>query len=206
VTIRPGLPRRAGWRAATGHRGRAAAALLAALLVAGSPGEAQAQAPERVSGHDSTRDRVRESIPGAEARVERMAAIVRERLGLTEAQGARLREVTGRFAALRERALREERTARRALRAELARGAAADQDEVERQLEALLALQGRRIELVRVEQRELARFLTPVQRAEFFALQERAFRAAHQLRMRRDGRHPEGAGSNPGLSRGVPPR
>mgnify|MGYP002779505655 CR=1 FL=1 len=188
------------------RRGGAVAAfrrgvLLAALAlgaVGGPIGLAAAQPPER----DGERDRVREALPGARPRVDRMAALVRERLGLDEAQGARLREVTGRFAGERERLLRDERAARRALRAELARGDAADGRAVERQLELLLTKQERRVELVRAEQRELARFLTPVQRAEFLALQERAFRAAQQQRARREFRHD---GIPPGADRGMPP-
>lgn len=175
---------------------------LAALWSAAGASAVHAQPPGRPPvQQDSTRDRVREAVPGAPSRVERMAALVRERLDLSEAQGARLRDVTGRFAAERERLLREERTARRALRAELARGEDADARAVERGIEALLTLQERRVELVRGEQRELARFLTPVQRAEFLALQERAFRAAQQARTRRALR---GSGAPPGADRGQP--
>jgi hypothetical protein len=42
------------------------------------------------------------------------------------------------------------------------------------------------VELVGQEQKELANFMTPVQRAEFLGMQERAFRAAQQLRQRRE--------------------
>jgi hypothetical protein len=53
-------------------------------------------------------------------------------------------------------------------------------------LDDLLALQRQRLELVGAEQQELSRFLTPVQRARFLALQERALRAAQRARMQRD--------------------
>ena len=57
-----------------------------------------------------------------------------------------------------------------------------------RMLDDLLAVQRSRVELVAAEQRDLGRFLTPIQRAEFLAMQERAFRAAQQMRMQREGR------------------
>jgi hypothetical protein len=79
----------------------------------------------------------------------------------------------------------EERETRRTLRAQLAAGDSADQQLVAQQLDALLHLQQQRVQLLADEQRELAAFLTPVQRAEFLGMQERAFRAAQQLRQQR---------------------
>ena len=54
-----------------------------------------------------------------------------------------------------------------------------------RQLDDLLRLQQRRTQILADEQRELAGFLSPVQRARFLGLQERAFRAAQQVRQKR---------------------
>jgi Spy/CpxP family protein refolding chaperone len=161
------------------RRGAALAAAAVAVLLAGTP--AGAQPP-------GGRDRVSERVLGARPGADRLAQAVRERLGLNDEQTRRLRDVTGRHAVERQRLLREERTLRRDLRGELARGQDAQQERVGRMLDVLVGLQRRRAELLVAEQRALAEFLTPVQRAEFLALQERAFRAAQQLRAQRDGR------------------
>jgi Spy/CpxP family protein refolding chaperone len=130
---------------------------------------------------------------------ERLEQVVRARLGLTDEQARRLREVTGRFGRERHQLLVEERETRRALRAVLGEGPAARRAAVEEQgvaaaIDRLLALQQRRLTLVQEEQRELARFLRPSQRAEFLGMQERAWGAARRLRVERERR---GAGRPP---------
>lgn len=117
--------------------------------------------------------------------LERLATVVARRLKLTTEQQTRLQTTTRRFATEREQLIAQERTARRTLRDQLARGDSADQPAVGKQLDELLRLQQRRSQLVADEQRELAAFLTPVQRAQFLAMQERAFRAAQQIRQKR---------------------
>jgi hypothetical protein len=160
-------------------------ALLGALFIAGAAtSRAQAQEP----AGDSSRERVSERVMGARPSVDRLAEAVQRRLGLNDEQARRLRDATGRYATQRHQLMRQERTLRRDLREELARGTAAQQERVGRMLDDLLGLQRSRADLVAAEQRDLARFLTPVQRAEFLALQERAFRAAQQMRLQREAR------------------
>jgi hypothetical protein len=159
-------------------------ALAGAMLMAAAATRAPAQSP----AGDSSRDRVSERVMGARPTVDRMAEAVRRRLGLTDDQERRLREVTASYAGQRQQLLRQERTLRRDLREELARGSGAQQERVGRMLDDVLGLQRRRAELLASEQRDLSRFLTPVQRAEFLALQERAFRAAQQMRQQREAR------------------
>jgi Spy/CpxP family protein refolding chaperone len=91
-----------------------------------------------------------------------------------------------------------ERESRRALRFEVSRGPAADQGRVRASLDALVSAQQRRAALLADEQRELAAFLTPLQRAQYLGLQERAFRAAQRLRGRRAGF--DSADSDPGIA------
>jgi hypothetical protein len=57
---------------------------------------------------------------------------------------------------------------------------------VETAIRQLIAVQKRRVELMEAEQRELAGFMTPVQRARFMALQEQMRRRLEQRRMRGD--------------------
>lgn len=161
----------------TGARVRrlALAALVAWPLVA-CPLGASAQPPGPLPG----------ARPGAPRQaMQRLAQVVQRRLGLTDEQAAQLRQATGRFAAQRQQLMVRERATRRALRAATERGDSADQDAVARQLDELLQIQQRRVQIVADEQRDLARFLTPLQRAQFLALQERAFRAAQQVRQQR---------------------
>jgi Spy/CpxP family protein refolding chaperone len=138
------------------------------------------------------------SLPDRRPRpgVERVAAAVQRHLGLTDEQAARLRVATRRFAAERDRLNREERAARIELRAAVAGRDSVNQQRVAQLLDELLRIRRRRVETLAAEQQELARFLTPVQRARFLALQERAMRAAQQARARR----PTRAGAD-----GVPP-
>jgi len=128
--------------------------------------------------------------------IERLRAVVQQRLQLTDDQTARLRETSQRYAEQRKALLRDERDARRTVRDEVSRGDAADQPRVQSALDRLYATQQRRTELAASEQRELAGFLTPTQRAQYAGMQERAFRAAQEIRQRRDAA---------GLTRGLPP-
>jgi Spy/CpxP family protein refolding chaperone len=162
---------------------RIAAAALSALLAGGVTADAHAQ--ERSGGSPDAAGRPR---PG----MERLARAIERGLALDEAQGARLRELSARYAERRQALVADERAARRTLREELSRGDAADQRRVAAALTSLLDAQRRRVALVDSEQRELAAFLTPVQRARFLALQERALRAAQRARLRREAGGPGG--------------
>jgi len=65
------------------------------------------------------------------------------------------------------------------------RDSLADQDRVSRMLDQLVDVQRQRIDVFAREQRDLARFLTPVQRAKYATLQEGLRRRVEQLRQRR---------------------
>lgn len=125
--------------------------------------------------------------PGRAA-VERLAAAVQRQLGLTTEQATRLRASTREFAAERDRLNRDERVVRLELRAAVMAGDSTNQPRIARLLDDLVRVQRRRVDLLANEQTELASFLTPLQRARFLALQERALRAAQQARARREGR------------------
>jgi hypothetical protein len=143
--------------------------------------------------------------PPPRAGLERLAAIVQRRLALTDQQAARLRVVSARYARDRQALVARERDARRVLREEVPRGDAADQERVQRALDALVAAQQRRAAVVAAEQRELSAFLSPVQRARYLGLQERAFRAAQRARGAREERAGDAGGTPagpPGVRRG----
>jgi periplasmic protein CpxP/Spy len=101
----------------------------------------------------------------------RLAEVVRERLGLTAEQAARLQQVDQRYEPERRALMRREMQARRALRQQIAAGDTANQTVTAGLLDQMTAIQRERADLTAREQRELATFLTPVQRAQLLALQ-----------------------------------
>ena len=142
-----------------------------ALVGAVSAADAQQQkAPPGARGAQGqpAQQRSREDL---ENRVrENFAAEVKKRLQLSDDQMTKLMAVNQRLDAQRRELFQQERSARTSLRTELQAGDnAANQARVAEVLDTLLRLQRRRLELVEREQRELAAFLTPVQRARYQA-------------------------------------
>jgi hypothetical protein len=153
---------------------------MALMLAAGCPaaradGQAAAtpQAPDRRA---VAQDRVR----------QRVVRLLRERVGLSDDQLRRLGPVSQRFDSRRRELFEEERGARQALRRELS-AESADQNRVSTLVDQLFVIQRRRLDLAAEEQRELATFMTPVQRARYLALQEHVRRRADEMRRRRGG-------------------
>ena len=166
----------------------AVAALAAAARLAGA---------QPAGGPDSLAPR-----PG----IARIDAVVQQRLQLTDDQAARLRETAGRYAQQRRALVQDERAARQQVRQQVARGPAADQARVQAGLDRIYQIQQRRTELAAGEQRDLAQFLSPTQRAQFAGMQERAFRAAQEARVRREAGLPPAAPIPPGAAAAQPPR
>jgi hypothetical protein len=81
-----------------------------------------------------------------------------------------------------------ERRARMGLRHELESDARADQARVSQLLDELIIINRERMLLLEKEQRRLAVFMTPVQRARWQAFQEQIFRGIEQMTSQRDGR------------------
>jgi hypothetical protein len=134
---------------------------------------------------------------------ENFAAEVKKRLGLTDDQMTKLTTVNQRLDAQRRQLFQQEREARVALRTELAAGDdKVNQARVAELLDTVLRLQRSRLELVEREQRELAAFLTPVQRARYQAFVDFVQRRMDDMDGRRDGREGRGGGGPRG---GGPP-
>ena len=113
----------------------------------------------------------------AERRFERrIGRVVQERLRLTDDQMRRLRAVNRGRAQQRQELFAHERDARVAVRREIMRGDSADQRRVAALIDELFTIQRARLELLQAEQRELAEFLSPVQRARYLELQEQVHR------------------------------
>lgn len=112
---------------------------------------------------------------------EQSAKVAQQRLGLTDAQLAQLAQSNARFAPQQNQLVMQERETRRQLRVEMTAGNQANQQHVSALLDDAMRLQKQRIALVEAEQKDLARFLTPVQRAGYLSLQAQVRRRAQEL-------------------------
>ena len=148
-----------------------------ALLAVAAPLDAQRAQPDRPPG-----DR-----PALEKRFrERLESVMRQRLGLNDEQARKLQDANGRFEGRRRELFGEERQIRMGLRRALENDSTASNDEVSGLLDRALRLQRQRLDLMESEQKELATFLTPIQRAKYFGLQEQVRRQIDDMRTRRE--------------------
>lgn len=112
---------------------------------------------------------------------ERAAKLTQQRLGLTDAQLEKLEQSNARFAPQHRQLAAQDRDIRTQLRREMTAGNAANQKRVSDLLDATLRVQKQRIALVESEQKDLAGFLTPVQRARYIFLQAQFRKRAEEL-------------------------
>jgi len=126
-----------------------------------------------------------ESRPAVQALQQRIVEVVQRTLGATDDQMRRIGEVNRKYQAERRDLNQKDREARQAIRAEVLRDSLADQDKVSRMLNELVEVQRQRLDVFAREQRDLAAFLTPVQRAKYATLQESLRKKVDQLRQKR---------------------
>ncbi len=168
----------------------------AAFAVAGTGGARAgwAQNPQPVSPSDSgaaqAADQAQQPGPMGGPRAEELRALIQERfaqrvkeqLGLSDEQMDKLRTAVR---ADRDRRLQirdREQDLRRALADQMRPGVAANQDSVARLLTGLATNHVARDQLEQQEQRELAQFLTPVQRAQLLQMQQQLQRRIQTIR------------------------
>jgi periplasmic protein CpxP/Spy len=130
-----------------------------------------------------------------------LARVARRQLGLTDEQMRSLGRVDQRFEQRRRELNRDETMVRIGLRQVMLDTGNVDQAKVAQSLDRLIQLQRRRVDLLEAEQRALAEFLTPLQRAQYQSLQERVRRRLEEARPNAAG----GAGRRPPLEPGPPP-
>lgn len=149
--------------------------LLGAISLTASSVRAQRPGPDSApAGRQALEQRVR----------QRMAAVVQQRLGLNADQMRRLGDVNRDMESQRRQLNQQERELRVSLRAEVMRGDSANQERVARLVDQLIDVQRRRIDLVSREQRALAAFMTPTQRAQYLAIQDQLRRRMEDMRGR----------------------
>jgi ribosomal protein S18 len=114
----------------------------------------------------------------------RLANLLKTQLGLTDEGLRQLSEVNQRFDQDRRELLRREMMTRRSIRAEVLKLDSADAGRIDQLITEQFKIERERIDLTEREQRELAKFLTPVQRARYLGVQEQVRREMDQLRGR----------------------
>ena len=123
--------------------------------------------------------------PAVQALQRRVLEVVQRTLGATDDQMRQLVAVNHSYESERRELNQKDREARQTIRAEVLRDADADQNTVSRMLDAMVDVQRQRLDVFVREQRDLARFLTPVQRAKYATLQAGLRKRVEQLRQRR---------------------
>ncbi len=151
---------------------------LAAGLVLGPAVPVHAQDPE------ARAERLRQEVE------LRFAARMKQELGLTSEQDARVRSTMATYAQRRRALEMEERGLRQTLARQLRPGIAADPDTVGRAIDRIAEIRVSYMQLMRDEQRELATVLSPIQRAQLFILRDRVLQRVQDLRDQRPGRPP----------------
>lgn len=127
--------------------------------------------------------------PANEAQVRQaFARAVKQRVGLSDEQMKKLEPVARDQEKRRREHQRQERDARLALGDLMQDDSTADQARVAQSIDRLVTLERARADLMDREQKELAAFMTPLQRAKYMSLQERVRNRLMQLRQARPGK------------------
>ena len=155
---------------------RVLAIAVGALVAAAPPAAAQRPDAPRGGNRQQLEQRVR----------ERFADVVRRRVGLSDDQMRKLAQISERFEGQRRTLVEQERDVRIGLRSEVMAGDKANSERVSQLLDQMVRVQRERVALLEQEQRELATFMTPVQRARYLGVQDQVRRAIEEMRRRRD--------------------
>ncbi len=114
----------------------------------------------------------------------RTGEMVKRRLDLTDDQMSRLQVTNRQFEQQRMALFTRERDTRRALRQEMLSEDKANQSRVAELIDQTLQLERQRLDLLQDEQRELSKFLSPVQRAKLLGIQAELRRRTQDMRGR----------------------
>jgi len=138
----------------------------------------------------------------------RIANQLKNGLKLSDDQFAKLQATNKRFEEKRRLLLEQERDARMSMRDLMITGDTTNQAKVSAALDKMMQIQRQRFDLVEQEQKELAGYLTPMQRARFMGMQEQMRRRMDDMRAQAMGRRGMagpgmGAGMGPGMGPGA---
>lgn len=138
----------------------------------------------------------------------RIGVQLKKNLNLSDDQFAKLQATNKKFEEKRRLLNEQERDARMAMRDLMISGDTANSAKVTAGLDKMLTIARQRFDLVEQEQKELAGYLTPMQRARFLGMQEQMRRRIDDLRAQAGRRGPNGAmgrGMGQGLRPGAGP-
>ena len=176
-----------------------------ALSLVVSPGLA-AQEPTPARPDTAQAERLRAQIE------ERFSRHVQQELQLTPDQATKLRASQERFGTQRRALMRQQLERRRALEDQMQPGVAANADSVKRLMDGMQAGRSAMLKVDQDEDREMAGYLTPVQRARYQRMREGLMRRVSEMREQRRGERmrpgigPQGGGRRPGMAPGTRPR
>jgi hypothetical protein len=168
-----------------------AVVLMVGALASGAAGQRSDSGGLRPGGRGGMRGQ-----PPAERQLlqrqvrQAFAKAVRRQLNLSDDQMRKLQSVDFKFERQRIALLRDERQARLGLKTAMDDSANVDQAKVEGYLSQLVKGQRTRADLLESEQKELAGFLNPLQRAKYFSMKERLNRRMQELAQPNAGRGP----------------
>ncbi len=165
------------------------------LLLLAAPAMAQGRVAPSPAQRDSLEARVR----------ARMEQVLRTQLGLNDEQVRRLSATNRQFEGQRRQLFEQERRVRVELRAAIELGDSTQNARIGPMLDRTMQIQRERLTLQEAEQKELATFLTPLQRAKLFGMEEQMRR--RMTEMRESGNRPDGPqGGPPSVPRQQQPR
>lgn len=128
-----------------------------------------------------------------ERRVQQaIAQAMQRQLNLDDEKVRQLQRTSAKFENERQQLLRDEREARQTLRRAIEDSTTTDQTKIEQAMARMVQVQRRRVDVLEAEQKDLATFLTPRQRAQYFSLRERIIRRV--MEMEPNGRGHRGGG------------
>jgi len=118
---------------------------------------------------------------------QRFAGVIQKQLNLSDESARRLAAVDKKFEQQRVQLRRDEREARLGLQAALADSSNVDQTKISQYMDQLTQGQRRRADILEAEQKELATFLSPLQRAKLQGLREQLTQRVRQLQQQNGG-------------------
>jgi periplasmic protein CpxP/Spy len=157
---------------------------LSALWLSPPPVSVGAEPHSSAIAADSLKERTPKDREEMERQFrEALEQLVRERLGLTEEKIKALRVINDQFRPDYRRLWDKEKGLRQELRTEMDKESAANQQRIDEILGETWEVQLQRHILFKAEQRELAKVLTPLQRAKYWSIQmELMFKSREKTR------------------------
>ena len=159
--------------------------ILIFLLVVARGARAQEPDTTDTTGAELLRDEIE----------RRFAERVRADLGLTNEQMRKLKATQERIGPRRRLLVRQAIGYRLALQGQMRPGVAANPDSVRVYMDGIQRIRAEQVKLDEEEDREMAQYMSPVQRAQFHMMRMRLLERAAELRRARQGR--VGAGDRP---------